>query len=97
MARTAPFPNGTAIPGMNPGFFNDTTIGTPEVAESIDAIRTVLPIHGDLLWIAPSGTVSSATLPHCARGGGAGFEVFAWGQPQGYSPRKRRPDFRWPT
>lgn len=81
-------------------FFNDTTIGTPEVAEAIEAIRLVLPIHRDVLWISPTSTVTAATLatlPHCARGGGAGFEVFVWGQPQGYLPRKRRPDFRLPT
>lgn len=81
-------------------FFNDTTIGTPEVAEALQAVRTTLGHHRDLVWIAPAGTVSEAmlgNLPRCARAGGGGCDVLSWGQPHGYLPREYRPNFRWPT
>jgi hypothetical protein len=81
-------------------FFNDTTIGTPDTPDAVAAVRVALSAHDDLLWVAPAGTVSGAmlaTVPRCGRGGGAGFDVFAWGQPRGYFPRRRRTDLRWPA
>ena len=81
-------------------FYNDTTIGMPEAYDALEVVGVALRHSRDLVWIAPAGTVSSAmlaNLPRYGRGGGAGCEIFLWGQPQGYFPREYRADLRWPT
>lgn len=80
-------------------FFNDTTIGTPDPIEATEAVRIALEQTRDLVWIAPRGTVTRAVLhrlPTCGHGGGAGIDIYAWGQPSGYWPRQYDPQIHWP-